>query len=508
MVKSSQPQPHSVSMSEMSDSQHPAVQGEPLDVQWQRVRTRLRVSFGDAAFNSWLKPLALADEGLAKDGDVHLAVPTRFMRDWVANHYSERLREIWRLENADVRRVVIHVRPTASTQSPQTAKAMAATVPAIEPGASAGLTARAGLVPSAVSGRPALQVRDMDDVERELSAPLDPRFTFDSFITGKSNELARAAALRVAESPTVTYNPLFLYGGVGLGKTHLMHAIGWHIRQRFPERRVVYLSAEKFMYQFIRALRFKDTMAFKEQFRSVDVLMIDDIQFIAGKESTQEEFFHTFNALCDQNRQIIVSGDRSPSDLEGIEERMRSRLGWGLVADIHPTDFELRLSILQAKAEKNGLTNIPQDVLEFLARRITSNVRELEGALNRISAYASLVGKPVTVNSAQEVLQDLLRANDRKVTIEEIQKRVAEHYSIRFADMHSPRRARAVARPRQVAMYLAKQLTSRSLPEIGRKFGGRDHTTVMHAVRKIEELREIDAAFAEDIDLLRRKLES
>jgi chromosomal replication initiator protein len=496
-------------MSEMSDNQQPGVPGEPLDVQWQRVRTRLRVSFGDAAFNSWLKPLALADEGLAKDGDVHLAVPTRFMRDWVANHYSERLREIWRLENADVRRVIIHVRPTASLQSPQAGKAMAATVPAIEPGAPSGLTTRPGSVSSSSApGRPALQVRDMDDVERELSAPLDPRFTFDSFITGKSNELARAAALRVAESPTVTYNPLFLYGGVGLGKTHLMHAIGWHIRQRFPERRVVYLSAEKFMYQFIRALRFKDTMAFKEQFRSVDVLMIDDIQFIAGKESTQEEFFHTFNALCDQNRQIIVSGDRSPSDLEGIEERMRSRLGWGLVADIHPTDFELRLSILQAKAEKNGLTNIPQEVLEFLARRITSNVRELEGALNRISAYASLVGKPVTVTSAQEVLQDLLRANDRKVTIEEIQKRVAEHYSIRFADMHSPRRARAVARPRQVAMYLAKQLTSRSLPEIGRKFGGRDHTTVMHAVRKIEELREIDAAFAEDIDLLRRKLES
>jgi chromosomal replication initiator protein len=507
MVKSTQSQPQSVSMSEQADVPHVA-SSEPLDVQWQRVRARLRVSFGDAAFNSWLKPLALADEGLAKDGDVHLAVPTRFMRDWVANHYSERLREIWRLENAEVRRVVIHVRPTGSAQSPQ---AKVAALPAGT--ASVGETVTQSVsrpVPPkmAMPGLPALQVREMDDIERELSAPLDPRFTFDSFITGKSNELARAAALRVAESPTVTYNPLFLYGGVGLGKTHLMHAIGWHIRQRFPERRVVYLSAEKFMYQFIRALRFKDTMAFKEQFRSVDVLMIDDIQFIAGKESTQEEFFHTFNALCDQNRQIIVSGDRSPSDLEGIEERMRSRLGWGLVADIHPTDFELRLSILQAKAEKNGLTNIPQDVLEFLARRITSNVRELEGALNRISAYASLVGKPVTVTSAQEVLQDLLRANDRKVTIEEIQKRVAEHYSIRFADMHSPRRARAVARPRQVAMYLAKQLTSRSLPEIGRKFGGRDHTTVMHAVRKIEELREIDAAFAEDIDLLRRKLES
>ncbi len=503
MAKSSQPQPQSVPMPAETLPDAPAVLAgaEPLDSQWLRVRARLRVSFGDAAFNSWLKPLVLAGEALGADGDIHMAVPTRFMRDWVANHYSERLREIWRLENPTVRRVIIHVRPTGATQPPPVKPLGAGDV------AAAPATAiRPAIAAATPRGMP--QVREMDDVERELSAPLDPRFTFDSFITGKSNELARAAALRVAESPTVTYNPLFLYGGVGLGKTHLMHAIGWHIRQRFPERRVVYLSAEKFMYQFIRALRFKDTMAFKEQFRSVDVLMIDDIQFIAGKESTQEEFFHTFNALCDQNRQIIVSGDRSPSDLEGIEERMRSRLGWGLVADIHPTDFELRLSILQAKAEKNGLTNIPQDVLEFLARRITSNVRELEGALNRISAYASLVGKPVTVPSAQEVLQDLLRANDRKVTIEEIQKRVAEHYSIRFADMHSPRRARAVARPRQVAMYLAKQLTSRSLPEIGRKFGGRDHTTVMHAVRKIEELREIDAAFAEDIDLLRRKLES
>jgi len=504
MAKSSQPQPQSVQMQSDALSEPALVHtgNEALDSQWQRVRARLRVSFGDAAFNSWLKPLILAGEVLGEDGDIHMAVPTRFMRDWVANHYSERLREIWRLENPTVRRVVIHVRPTGATQPPQSRPH-----PAGEAAASpAAVVVRSAVGEAMPQSMP--QVREMDDVERELSAPLDPRFTFDSFITGKSNELARAAALRVAESPTVTYNPLFLYGGVGLGKTHLMHAIGWHIRQRFPERRVVYLSAEKFMYQFIRALRFKDTMAFKEQFRSVDVLMIDDIQFIAGKESTQEEFFHTFNALCDQNRQIIVSGDRSPSDLEGIEERMRSRLGWGLVADIHPTDFELRLSILQAKAEKNGLINIPQDVLDFLARRITSNVRELEGALNRISAYASLVGKPVTVQSAQEVLQDLLRANDRKVTIEEIQKRVAEHYSIRFADMHSPRRARAVARPRQVAMYLAKQLTSRSLPEIGRKFGGRDHTTVMHAVRKIEELREIDAAFAEDIDLLRRKLES
>ncbi|MEM6902601.1 MAG: chromosomal replication initiator protein DnaA, partial [Pseudomonadota bacterium] len=338
-----------------------------------------------------------------------------------------------------------------------------------------------------------------------LTAQLDPRFTFDNFVVGKPNELAHAAARRVAESDAVPFNPLFLYGGVGLGKTHLMHAIGWAIRNKTPERKVLYLSAEKFMYQFIRALRFKDTMAFKEQFRSVDVLMIDDVQFISGKESTQEEFFHTFNALVDQNRQIIISADKSPSNLEGLEERLRSRLGWGLVADIHPTSYELRLGILQAKADQLKVT-VPQKVTEFLAHKITSNVRELEGALNRLVAHADLVGRDITLDTVQEVLQDLLRASDRRVTIDEIQRRVAEHYNIRVADMHSARRARAVARPRQVAMYLAKQLTSRSLPEIGRKFGGRDHTTVMHAVRKIEEICSTDSAFAEDVELLKRML--
>jgi chromosomal replication initiator protein len=257
----------------------------------------------------------------------------------------------------------------------------------------------------------------------------------------------------------------------------------------------------------VKALRFKDTLAFKQLFRGVDLLLIDDVQFIAGKDSTQEEFFHTFNALCDQNRQIVISGDRSPSDLDGIEERMRSRLGYGLVAEIHQTDYELRLSILQAKAERSGLKDAPSKVLEFLAHRITSNVRELEGALNRLLAYSSLIGRAITLESAQEVLQDLLRANDRRVTIDEIQKRVAEHFNLRLSDMHSARRARAVARPRQIAMYLSKQLTARSLPEIGRKFGGRDHTTVMHAVRKVEELREVDAVFADDVDLLRRMLE-
>ncbi|MCH8113654.1 MAG: chromosomal replication initiator protein DnaA, partial [Proteobacteria bacterium] len=343
---------------------------------------------------------------------------------------------------------------------------------------------------------------------RTFVSTLDSRFTFDNFVVGKSNEFAHAAARRVAESSREPFNPLFIYGGVGLGKTHLMHAIAWHIRTCDPERRVIYLSAEKFMYQFIRALRFQDTMAFKEQFRSIDVLMVDDVQFIGGKESTQEEFFHTFNALVDQNHQLVITGDRSPADLDGMEERLRSRLGWGLVADIHPTDYELRLGILHSKAEQLDARDIPPPVLEFLAHKITTNIRELEGALNRIVAYATLVGRPVTLETTQEILQDVLRAHSRRITIEEIQKRVAEHFNIRVADMHSARRARAVARPRQVAMYLAKQLTSRSLPEIGRKFGGRDHTTVMHAVRKVDQLRESDPGFAEDVDLLRRMLEN
>jgi chromosomal replication initiator protein len=455
-----------------------------LIAEWERVRARLRADIGDEAFNSWLKPLALA---ACNDYQLVIEAPTRFMRDWVVNHYADRLRDLWRSERPGIREVLIQARPPSQMRRPD--------APAAAPAAE----------PSIAAPRTAADPRPVE--EPDFGAPLDGRFVFDNFIVGRSNELAHAAARRVAEADVVPFNPLFLYGGVGLGKTHLMHAIAWQIRQKHPDRKVIYLSAEKFMFQFVRAVRFKDTMAFKQQFRSVDVLMIDDVQFIAGKEQTQEEFFHTFNALCDQNRQIIISGDRSPTDLEGIEERMRSRLGWGLVADIHPTDFELRLSILQSKAERARAKNLSGKVLEFLAHRITSNVRELEGALNRLLAYSNLIGRPISLEMAQEVLRDLLRANDRKVTIEEIQKRVAEHYNIRLSDMSSARRARAVARPRQIAMFLAKQLTSRSLPEIGRKFGGRDHTTVMHAVRKIEELRAADSSFAEDVDLLRRMLE-
>ena len=466
-----------------SQSRKPQALSTATKAAWERVVARLRAETGEANFNSWIKPLVLVAESEEK---LTVGAPTRFMRDWVRNHFAERLRLLWSEEFRPVRVVEV-------TVVQRTAKAIR-DADAAEPVARAGTPARA----------PSPSSSTLD----ELGAPLDPRFTFENFIVGKSNELAHAAARRVADAPTVPFNPLFLYSGVGLGKTHLMHAVAAHIRHRDPSRKVIYLSAEKFMYQFIRALRYKDSMAFKQQFRSVDVLMIDDVQFISGKESTQEEFFHTFNALVDQNRQVVISGDRSPSDLDGMEERMRSRLGWGLVADIHPTDYELRLGILQSKAEIADAREVPRQVLEFLAHRITSNVRELEGALNRVLAYSELVGRPITIETTQEVLQDLLRANDRRITIEDIQKRVAEHYNIRLADMHSARRARAVARPRQVAMYLAKQLTTRSLPEIGRKFGGRDHTTVMHAVKKVEELRQSDSTIAEDINLLRRMLEA
>ncbi|MFN3076707.1 MAG: chromosomal replication initiator protein DnaA [Alphaproteobacteria bacterium] len=449
---------------------------------WDRVRGVLRREVGDAAFRSWVKPMTF---GGVRDGEVRICVPTRFMRDWVVTHYADRIRALWSGEDPAVQSVnfVVQSGPTPAQPQPRTVS------------------------PVPIESADDSQESSPPANERDtVSAPLDPRFTFRNFVVGKPNEFAYAAARRVAESASVPFNPLFLYGGVGLGKTHLMHAIAWHIRESNLGRTVIYLSAEQFMYRFVRALRFQDTMSFKEQFRSVDVLMIDDVQFISGKNSTQEEFFHTFNSLVDQGRQIIISADKSPSDLEDIEERLRSRLGCGLVADIHATTYELRLGILESKAEQLRL-KVPSKVMEFLAHKISSNVRELEGALNRVVAHAQLVGREVTLEGTQEVLRDLLRSYDRRVSIEEIQKAVAEHFNIKVAEMYSARRNRSVARPRQVAMYLAKQLTPRSLPEIGRRFGNRDHTTVMHAVRKVEELMAEDASFSEDVALLRRMME-
>lgn len=445
---------------------------------WGRVCSKFKKEFGDQAYTTWLGQLGYRG---VDGGTVELTAPTKFVRDWIQRNYGHRLKDFFHAEDARVKS--LSIRLAAKGAEPST------------PSQTIARTEKAAGNTSATSN-------DLGE-----QAALDPKYTFDSFVVGKSNELAYAAAKRIADSDDVSFNPLFLHGGVGLGKTHLMHAIAWEVKRRSPEKRVAYVSAEKFMFEFISAIRFKDTHAFKQKFRNVNLLMVDDVQFIANKNSTQEEFFHTFNTLIDNRCQVVITADRSPTDLEGIEERIISRLGWGLVADIHPTDYELRLGILQSKAENAPEVTVPVDVLEFLARRIISNVRELEGALNRVMAYATLVGRPITMDMTRDVLQDLIRANDRKVTIDEIQRTVAEYYNLRLSEMLSQRRSRVIARPRQVAMYLCKRLTSRSLPEIGRRFGGRDHTTVMHAVRKIEDLCRSDSQLEEDITRLTRLLE-
>jgi chromosomal replication initiator protein len=476
--------------------------GDDLQSGWQRVHGRLRAEVGEVEYRSWLRDLSL---GHMDGEEVTIHLPSRFLCDWVRAHYGDRLTTLWQAEDPRIRRVDIRVGQERS-QSPASGEGWA--------GASETQGSQTG--PSSTATQAYADVADTgarpsasraDDRSVDTTAALDRRFDFDNFVVGKPNEFAHACARRVADQPASRgFNPLFLYGGVGLGKTHLMHAIAWELHRR-SNTSVAYMSAEKFMYRFIAAIRSQSTMEFKEQLRGVDVLMIDDLQFLIGKDNTQEEFFHTFNALVDAGRQIVVSADKSPSDLSGLEDRLRTRLGCGMVADLHATTYELRLSILESKAARTEVS-VPRKLMEFLAHKITSNVRELEGALNRLVAHAALFNRPLTLETSQDVLRDILRAQDRRVTIEEIQKKVAEHWNIRLTDMASARRARAVARPRQVAMYLAKQLTSRSLPEIGRKFGNRDHTTVMHAIARVHELMALDSAFAEDVELLRRMLES
>jgi len=445
---------------------------------WGELRNELTRKVGANNFVNWIEPLEFSR---VENGVATFYVPTNFMGDWVQRNFGEDILTLLATNGAPVARVQF-------------------TVP------KAGMTAPAQ-APKPVPVQPSISV------DADLpGAPLDPRFTFDRFVVGKPNELAHAAARRVAEGVEVTFNPLFLYGGVGLGKTHLMHAIAHELQAQCPELKVVYLSAEQFMYRFIQALRDKQMIDFKQLFRSVDVLMVDDVQFIAGKGSTQEEFFHTFNALVDQNKQIILSADRAPGEIKDLEDRIKSRLQSGLVVDLHPTDYELRLGILQQKSELQHAQHrdvvMADGVLEFLAHRISTNVRVLEGALMRLFAFASLVGKEITLDLTQDCLADILRQADRKVTIEEIQRKVSEHYNIRLSDLIGPRRVRTIARPRQVAMWLSKRLTARSLPEIGRRFGNRDHTTVMHGVRRIEELKTHDSQIAEDLELLRRALEA
>lgn len=462
--------------------------------EWGQICSQLKMEFGETAFDSWLKPLSV---GSFTDGVMNICVPTTFMKNWVITHYSDRIHKIWEHKNPEIKKVNFIVQTGSSEKRAHSGDA--SLLKKISSTPTPQNLYASNYSPAAEYVRP--------DSSLQLSAPLNPAYTFDSFVVGKTNEFAYAAARKVAESKNVSFNPLFLYSGVGLGKTHLMHAIAWHIRKQDPSRNVIYLSAEQFLYKFVKALRYKDTAAFKEQFRSVDVLMVDDVQFMSNKESTQEEFFYTFNSLIEEGRQIIISADKSPSDLEGIEARLKSRLNSGLVADIHPTDFDLRMGILQNKAQQMGIV-LPEKVAEFLAQKITSNIRELEGSLRRIVAHSQLLSdREITLDMTQDVLKDMLRSIDRKTTIDEIQKKVAEYFNISVKELQSSRRARTVARPRQIAMYLAKQLTSRSLPEIGRKFD-RDHTTVMHAVRKVEELIIEDISLAENVDALRRALEN
>ena len=444
---------------------------------WTKLKISLKNSIGENNFNNWLSPVEFShiDEDVAV-----FSVPTNFLGNYVSQNFGEIIFAQLSSENDKINRIRFEVDSDLSNFG---------------------------------ESQPSTPSHSNVSKDNELvSAQLDKRFTFDAFVVGKPNELAHAAARRVAEGAEVSFNPLFLYGGVGLGKTHLMHAIAWELSNRRPDINVLYLSAEQFMYRFVQALRERKMMDFKQLFRSVDILMVDDVQFIAGKGSTQEEFFHTFNALVDQNKQIIISGDRAPGEIKDLEDRIKSRLQSGLVVDLHPTDYELRLGILQSKVERQKLQypelSIDNNVLEFLALRISTNVRVLEGALTRLFAFASLIGRHITLEVAQDCLADVLRASERKITVEEIQRKVSEHYNIRLSDMIGPKRLRTYARPRQIAMFLSKQLTSRSLPEIGRRFGGRDHTTVMHGVKRIEELRAQDGQIAEDLEMLRRALEA
>ena len=447
---------------------------ESGEIVWSSIKLQLKDVYGETEYSNWLKLLTFSK--IEKEIIIFYA-PTKFMCDWILSHYGKKILSMWRERNKSIRDISVLVYNDNKTNKKKDENYK--------------------------NFKKTISTPKTDDFENNL----DPRFTFKDFVVGKSNELAFSACRRVADSGDVPFNPLFLYGGVGLGKTHLMHAIAWQRKKLNPKFKIMYLSAEKFMYEFIKAIRSKNTVPFKEQFRSVNLLMIDDVQFIIGKESTQEEFFHTFNALTDKNRQMVISADKSPSDLEGLEERLRSRLGCGLVADIHPTTYELRLSIIESKIEKYNI-GLSKDVIEFLAHKITSSVRELEGALTRLAAHVTLVGRSVNLEIAEDLLQDLLRASDRRTTIDQIQKKVAEHFNVKMSDMHSSRRSRNIARPRQIAMFLSKNLTTRSLPEIGRKFGGRDHTTVIHAIKKVNELVKNDSSLAEDLEILTRSLQS
>jgi len=440
---------------------------------WNQCLDRLEEELSPEHFNTWIRPLHAEED----HATLRLLAPNRFVRDWVNQRFLQRISEILSTLNSDgAPRIHLEI---GSRQHQ-----------------GHGVSSLKPVVNSKLSAR---------ETETTVPGHLNASYTFDTFIEGKSNQLARAATIQVGENPGGAYNPLFIYGGVGLGKTHLMHAAGHLIKTRRPDAKVVYLHSERFVADMVRGLQHNAINDFKRFYRSLDALLIDDIQFFAGKERSQEEFFHTFNALLDRQQQVILTCDRYPKEIDGLEERLKSRFGWGLTVAIEPPELETRAAILMNKAEQMQ-TALPEEVAFFIAKRIRSNVRDLEGALRRVIANARFTGNPITLETSRESLRDLLALQDRLVTIENIQKTVAEYYKIRVADLLSKRRSRSVTRPRQLAMALAKELTNHSLPEIGDAFGGRDHTTVLHACRKIKELKECDSRIDEDCSNLLRTL--
>nr|WP_275973341.1 chromosomal replication initiator protein DnaA [Pseudomonas marianensis] len=487
--------------------------GDSVSVElWQQCIDLLRDELPAQQFNTWIRPLQVEAEG----DELRVYAPNRFVLDWVNEKYLSRLMELLAERAtglAPVLSLLIGSKRTAAAALPPASAARAAEAPSKPLSAMTSEMLQAGSpaepAPPAAAESVATPARTERNVQVEgglkHTSYLNRTFTFENFVEGKSNQLARAAAWQVADNPKHGYNPLFLYGGVGLGKTHLMHAVGNHLLKKNPNAKVVYLHSERFVADMVKALQLNAINEFKRFYRSVDALLIDDIQFFAKKERSQEEFFHTFNALLEGGQQVILTSDRYPKEIDGLEERLKSRFGWGLTVAVEPPELETRVAILMKKADQANV-ELPHDAAFFIAQRIRSNVRELEGALKRVIAHAHFMGRDITIELIRESLKDLLALQDKLVSVDNIQRTVAEYYKIKIADLLSKRRSRSVARPRQVAMALSKELTNHSLPEIGDAFGGRDHTTVLHACRKIAELRELDADIREDYKNLLRTL--
>jgi chromosomal replication initiator protein len=443
---------------------------------WNRCLRVLESELPEQQFNTWVRPL----QAIERDGELKLLAPNRYVIEWLGQNSLPRIKEL--------------IRAFAEEPAPELV---------LDVGTRAGVAAPAVAVNGSHSAANGASARTRRLAPSLLGGPINSSFTFDSFVEGKSNQLAKAAAIQVAGNPGRAYNPLFIYGGVGLGKTHLMHAVANKIKEKNSEARVAYVHSERFVGDMVKALQHNTINDFKTAYRSLDALMIDDIQFFAGKERSQEEFFHTFNALLESQQQVILTCDRYPKEVDGLEERLKSRFGWGLTVAIEPPELETCVAILMSKAAMSQV-DLPEEVAFFVAKRIRSNVRELEGALRRVVATSNFTGRPITLDLVKEALRDLLALQEKLVTVENIQKTVAEYYKIRIADLLSKRRSRSIARPRQVAMALAKELTNHSLPEIGDAFGGRDHTTVLHACRRVKELRESERRIGEDyMNLLR-----